>query len=321
MWQGPPYLDWQLDRWKIGVAVLLLLLLSVRFVDREWFEAIGTGEDVNFPQMLSADSVTPIAPVPPTAVSPAGEMIQAVASPTAVPRVQPSPAVMVARADGAAPALAVEAKAVGSPLQVMEEDAAGVVYNSQPTFAGVAEPDTQLYLLVDDRRYEIQADAQGAWRFTLPESLAAGMSWIQLVAAGDGSPLVSRMLLLASPPLSSTSAVALATTTRPASAASPTPSPSATPTTIATISVRNRTGFEIARGVAMVDESGAWSWRASTRLLPGSYQMRFMPFGQTKGAPSLSPPHGAQAYTLANVANAVMQMLQKLTATSMQIVE
>ena len=297
MWQGPPYIDWKLDRWKIGVAVILLLLLLVRYIDREWVWA-RVEEGIGDPALLlSGDLRTPIASDTPDGKTPTTEMVEALAPATAESTVQPPTGVVSAATPEATPTMVVETAGTvaaepttgvvsaatpeatptmvvetagtvaATPMTVVEtagtpaaepttvvetavdtvqpptailsaatvaaepptvvevgseaeallvdEEAGGLVRSSYPTFSGVITPGALLHLLVDDRRYEIQADDWGAWRFTMPEALAVGLSWVQVVPTDSGIPTVSRMLLLAPPSPVPTAAVAVASTAAP----------------------------------------------------------------------------------------------------------
>ena len=134
---------------------------------------------------------------------------------TAVDTVQPPTAILSAATVAAESTTVVEVGSEAEALLVNEE-AGGLVRSSYPTFSGVITPGALLHLLhEDDRRYEIRADDWGAWRFTLPEALAVGMSWVQVVPTDSGIPTVSRMLLLAPPSPVPTAAAAVASTAAP----------------------------------------------------------------------------------------------------------
>ena len=108
MWQGPPYLDWKLDRWKIGVAVILLLLLLVRYINREWVWA-RVEEGIGDPTLLlSGDLRTPFASDTPEGKTPTTEMVEALAPATAESTVQPPTGVVSAATPEATPTMVVE---------------------------------------------------------------------------------------------------------------------------------------------------------------------------------------------------------------------
>lgn len=211
MGQGPPYLDWKLDRWKLGVAIVLLLVLMARFVDRQWLADLAVRQGIDAGWLLAGDRASPTATA---------------AIPTAAPSVSPIPDVVQVNPDPAA-------ETVALALEVAEVDETGVVYTDRPTLSGDAAPGARLVLQIDDRRYDIEADETGTWRFTLPEPLAPGMSWIQIGSSDGSLPPISRMVLVAAP-AAPTAAVALAVTETPPPSPTATPSPTPSPQPTAT---------------------------------------------------------------------------------------
>ncbi|EDX9485526.1 Ig-like domain repeat protein [Salmonella enterica] len=89
----------------------------------------------------------------------------------------------------------------------------GITSVSTPTFTGTTEPDAIVILTINNKTYEIQADAHGAWRFTLPtENALPDDTYIYTVQAKDAAgntstPTSGSLTIDSTPPASTTGAL------------------------------------------------------------------------------------------------------------------
>lgn len=169
--ERPPYFDWRLDRWKIGVALLLLLGLLVL--------APGTGGPAA-PQGASPVARPGQRPV-------VGSSSVSVAEPTssATPvalsalTIEPTPTPSNA-------SVPVSTESISLTLAILEP---GIepLGNSTPLFYGQTVADGRMELLLEGRRYAVLADENGYWQYAPNRALPVGMTWIQARGvAGNG---------------------------------------------------------------------------------------------------------------------------------------
>lgn len=160
--ERPPYFDWRLDRWKIGLALVLLLGLVVLAPGSSPAPGPQGASPLTRPgqrPVVGSSSAQPLAGTPrpdpaPTAVSAAEE--QAALS-------QLSPDV---------PAALPLTIAIFEPGQLP-------LRNSTPLFTGQAAPNGQVELSVAGRRYGVLADERGYWQFAPSRPLPVGMTWVR----------------------------------------------------------------------------------------------------------------------------------------------
>jgi len=175
----PPYFDWRLDRWKIGLALLIWLGLIL------------------------------LPPAQPVRPDPQG------ASPIARPGQQP----MVGASSGAGPISAAsssagaeqqtgatggaerQARSVAPPLTMaILEPGAGPLINSTPLFYGQTQANGLVEISLAGQRYAAIADSDGYWQFSPVAPLPMGMTWVRVQGVEtDGTVLsgpVSRMALV-----------------------------------------------------------------------------------------------------------------------------
>jgi len=175
-----PYFDWRLDRWKIGLALLLWLGLIL------------------FPP-------APSAPLDPQGASPIARPGQrpvvgastttepvAAASQGAEP-IAPSSESEVVRVESAGKTDDATGPAVAAPLTLaIWEPGRTPLKNSTPLFYGQTAADGLVEILLEGRRYASLADSNGYWQFTPAAPLPVGMTWVQArQVESDGSLLSS----------------------------------------------------------------------------------------------------------------------------------
>lgn len=211
--QRSPHLEWPLDGWKIGVAVILFAGLAVWWwvgldtPDRE--EAAGlplaTSQAFSFGSnspseqgqaqtstladpslaltvvaLVSAVAATP----PPTAIL-ATPTLEAAAliTPTATATATPAPALTLS------PLPPPTATLTATPPPIAFDVIGGVdapLANSRPALYGVATPGAILLIDVNENRYFVEADASGEWIFVSPAPLPAGTTTMRVGFLGPG---------------------------------------------------------------------------------------------------------------------------------------
>ena len=185
---GPPYFDWRLDRWKIGLALLLWVGLLV-FLPAQ-------------PPRANPQGASPIArpgqrPVVGAstqmgaALALTEEPGQPVASPLTPPTVEVTPPPQTVESTSRNP---------DPPQLMILEPGQGPLTNSTPLFFGQTETDGLVEILVEGRRYSVLADKDGYWQFAPSAPLPVGMTWVQVRGADASgaarSQTVSRMALV-----------------------------------------------------------------------------------------------------------------------------
>lgn len=163
--QGPPYFDWRLDRWKIGLALLLWIGLLV-YSPSQWTlpDPQGASPIARPGQrpVVGASSQTGIAPtVAEESAQPTANAVPATASPLPTPAAESS----ILSADL-------------SQLMILESGQ-GPLTNNTPLFYGQTVADGLVEILVEGRRYAVLADGDGYWQFSPSSPLPVGMTWVQ----------------------------------------------------------------------------------------------------------------------------------------------
>lgn len=261
---GAPFFDWRLDRWKIGLALLLLLGL-VLFPP--------TGGTTPDPQGAS-----PIARPGQRPVVGATNQLGAAGDPEVIVQ-PPAEEAAQAGAEMASDPAAVDADPLGVgrlSVQIFTGDARPIA-NSTPLFYGQAEANALLEIALNRRRYAVAADRNGYWQFSPSMSLPVGMTWVQVrQVSAEGTPLsatVSRMALVAP----GAEAVAAPEVLTPLSFGAPLAD--STPLFTGTGPAWKGLHFYgLAEGEStpqrvgevVVDGLGEWSWRWTPGLAPGT---------------------------------------------------
>lgn len=184
--QGPPYFDWRLDRWKIGLALLLWIgLLVFSPTQSPQLDPQGASPIARPGQrpVVGASSQTGTAPaVVEEVAQTTADAIPATASPLPTPAAEP---------------LLFSANL--SQLMILEPGQ-GPLTNNTPLFFGQTEADGLVEILIEGRRYATSADGDGYWQFAPSAPLPVGMTWVQargVDASGAAmSETVSRMTLV-----------------------------------------------------------------------------------------------------------------------------
>ncbi len=184
--QGPPYFDWRLDRWKIGLALLLWIGLLVFSPAQSPLPDPQGASPIARPgqrPVVGASSQTGTAPAVVEEVAQATvDAVPATGSPLPTP---------VAEASISSANL--------SQLMILEPGH-GPLTNNTPLFFGQTEADGLVEILVEGRRYSVLADRDGYWQFAPSAPLPVGMTWVQVrgVDASGAvlSETVSRMALV-----------------------------------------------------------------------------------------------------------------------------
>lgn len=182
----PPYFDWRLDRWKIGLALLLWLGLIL------------------FPPApstrLGPQGASPIArPGQHPAVGASTQTESVAAAPQAA---QPAPLpteAASAESRGETEGAASPAVAASLTLAIWEPGRTPL-RNSTPLFYGQSAADGLVEILLEGRRYASLADGDGYWQFAPAAPLPVGMTWVQARwVEADGSllsPTLSQIALV-----------------------------------------------------------------------------------------------------------------------------
>lgn len=184
--QGPPYFDWRLDRWKIGLALLLLVgLLVFSPAQPPLLDPQGASPIARPGQrpVVGASSQTGTAPaIVEEVAQPTVGVVPATASPLPTPAAEP-----------------LLSSANLSQLMILEPGQ-GPLTNNTPLFFGQTEADGLVEILIEGRRYATSADGDGYWQFAPSAPLPVGMTWVQargVDASGAGmSETISHMALV-----------------------------------------------------------------------------------------------------------------------------
>ena len=182
----PPYFDWRLDRWKIGLALLLwlgLILFPPAPPTRP--DPQGASPVARPGQRPLVGASTQVELIAPTPLS-----VEPISSPLETPPAEVSVDPKDAERSDASPLLTLAVWEPGS----------GPLRNSTPVFFGQTQADGLVEILLEGRRDEVQADSTGYWQFAPAASLPVGMTWIQArLINADGSalsPLLSHIALI-----------------------------------------------------------------------------------------------------------------------------
>lgn len=188
--QGPPYFDWRLDRWKIGLALLLwaglLLFLPAQS------------------PLLAPQGASPIArPGQRPVVGASTQMDRAAAVAEESGQLLTQPLTPPTAEITPLPQAVESASRNPDPPQLMIlEPGQGALTNSTPLFFGQTEADGLVEIRVEGRRYAALANRDGYWQFAPSTPLPVGMTWVQVRAVDAGgvslSETVSRMALVGS---------------------------------------------------------------------------------------------------------------------------
>ncbi|MBI3960970.1 MAG: hypothetical protein HY328_19330 [Chloroflexi bacterium] len=182
----PPYFDWRLDRWKIGLALLLWLGLilfppapSIRLDPQGASPIARPGQR----PLVGANTQTePIAAAPQVA-QPARLLTEAASAES-----------RGEMEDAVSPAAAI-------PLTLaILEPGRGLLTNGTPLFYGQTAANGLVEILLEGRRYATLADGDGYWQFAPAAPLPVGMTWVQArQVEADGSllsPTLSHIALV-----------------------------------------------------------------------------------------------------------------------------
>lgn len=185
--QGPPYFDWRLDRWKIGLALLLWIGLLV------FSPAQPPLSDPQGASSLARPGQRPVVGASSqmdTAPAVAQTMAKAEAEETVQPLAQSSPLpaaqnlaqtqpVPIPQATPPAPTVEPSIFASNPPQLMILEPSQGPLTNSTPLLFGRTSTDGLVEILVEGRRYATAADGDGYWQFAPSAPLPVGMTWVQ----------------------------------------------------------------------------------------------------------------------------------------------
>lgn len=256
----PPYFDWRLDRWKIGLALLLWLGLLL-FPPAQPMRPAPQGASPiarpgQRPIVGGSTQSEPLAAAPQTT--------QLAALPTAA-----------ARAESATNPTATAALTLA-----ILEPGPGLLHNSTPLFYGESAADGLVEIVLEGRRYASLADGDGYWQFAPAAPLPVGMTWVQArQVAADGSALSSTLsqMALIGPDATPVAAPEIVTPLSAASAlenSTPLISGVGPPGMVLLLYAQNGAEGE-ARvvGEVTVNGEGTWLWQASTPLAAGTTRL------------------------------------------------
>jgi len=184
--QGPPYFDWRLDRWKIGLALLLWIGLLVFSPTQSPLPDPQGASPIARPgqrPVVGASSQTDTVPaVVEELAQPTVDAVPATGSPLPTPVAEPS------------------ISSANLSQLIILEPGQGPLTNNTPLFFGQTEADGLMEILVEGRRYSVLADRDGYWQFAPSAPLPVGMTWVQVRGVdASGSALsetVSHMALV-----------------------------------------------------------------------------------------------------------------------------
>ena len=180
--QRPPYFDWRLDRWKIGLALLVWLGLIL-------FPPVQSVR----PDPQGASIIARPGQRPVVGASSRSEPMSAVTEPA----VSPSSTAEEQAGDTGGGAEHGEVPASAHLTMAILEPGNGPLANSTPLFYGQTKVNGLVEILLAGRRYAALADGNGYWQFAPAAPLPVGMTWVQVRGVEtDGTVLsgpVSRM--------------------------------------------------------------------------------------------------------------------------------
>lgn len=258
-----PFFDWRLDRWKVGLALLLLLGLILFPPDE------ATTPDPQGASPIARPGQQPVV----------GSTNQLAAAGDPEVTVQPLAEVAAVAAADSAEQVAVDDEPLPVGQLTVHIFAGDVkpIANSTPLFYGQAEANALLEIALNGRRYAVAADRNGYWQFSPSTPLPLGMTWAQVrQVSADGMPLsatLSRMALVAP----GAEAVAAPEVLTPLSFGAPLVD--STPLFAGTGPAwKGLVFYSLAEGEAaprrvgevVVDGLGEWRWRWTPGLEPGT---------------------------------------------------
>jgi|GEM_PF-3520466 len=179
----PPYFDWRLDRWKIGLALLLWLGLL-------FYAPVQPAS----PAPQGASPVVRPGQRPVVGGSTQTEAIRSVTQPLlTAPPIEPENEVTPpAQMEAEAPPL------IGSLTLAILEPGETPLTNNTPLFFGQTTNDGIVELLLEQQRYTVLADGDGYWQFAPVKPLLVGMTWVQArEVKADGSLLPGKASYMA----------------------------------------------------------------------------------------------------------------------------
>lgn len=262
----PPYFDWPLDRWKIGLALVLWLGLLVFSpgpsypLDPQGISLIA--RPAQRPLVGASTQIEPVATVSSAADAPL--------SPLETPRTEEIARVAEGEYPEAASLLTVAIWEPGrTPLR-----------NSTPLFYGQTEANGLVEILLEGRRYQAQADDTGYWQFAPSLPLPVGMTWVQVRQVDAGgvllSPSLSQIVLIGT----DATPVSPPGILPPVSLTGEAPEETSDYFGIGPAGVKlifyaqaEQGGDVLPMGQTIVGSDGMWIWQAATPLAVGQYRL------------------------------------------------
>ncbi len=239
----PPYVHWPLDRWKIGVAVVLFATLVI-------WRGLGLEQIENTGLLPPTPTVEPV-----TGRSLAGPIPSvAAASPLPTPANPTSQALTV---------------------NLLGESAV-LLPNSLPLLYGTAPVGSTVILTLAGRRYPVEVDADGEWQFVPAQPLPVGMTWIRARLANvsdDAEDGLSKIVHIA-PDARPIPPPTLAAFLFEQPLLTATPLITGDGPAGALVQLYYRTpgaGRADLLGIVTIDAGGKWAWRPETPLPPGEH--------------------------------------------------
>jgi hypothetical protein len=251
-----PYIHWPLDRWKLGIALLLTLLLLIT-------RGVGMPQTDPPPAEESAAQVEEPAPVALTPTLPPSASAQA--EPTLPPG-----------------QIAFTMRLLGSGATFLS--------NSRPVLFGQTNPGQLISLQLDGARFQVTGDEAGSWQFVFPHALPLGMHWVRATTQnGEGVQTGGEMMLLIGP---NARPIVPPTLDLPL----PQPGEEGVPLLQGDaplgetlVMVWEEAEGRTVLGPVTVDGEGRWQWQPSMPLEPGRYALRVVVVDVQGTALSQSP--------------------------------
>lgn len=279
-----PYIHWPLDRWKVGIALgLALLLLFTRGVVMPPAEP-SPGMAENGPVGSGPVAApAPTLPAPPATALPAAET-----RPTLAPRAEATP-------PGPPEPIPFSLRLLGSGATFLS--------NSRPVLFGQANPGQSITLRLDRARFEVTADEGGSWQFVFPDPLPLGMHWVRATVDATVDAAVDEPDHEAEPgPSAAEVMLLIGPNARPISPPTLDPPPAQpgqettpllqgnAPQGESLLMVLEEAEGRTILGPVLVDGDGRWQWQPSTPLEPGRYTLRVVVVDAQDAPLSQSPP-------------------------------